>query len=206
MKRWIAHFISIILIAILAGCGGGSGPKRPWDTLAECEQENTELSLQVQRLQEQTGRLTEQVATLSALDKNTRQAALDTLDKIRIGKHSGIYDKDENGTKETLVVYLKVLDKEQDYIKAPGRCVVELCDLTAPEGEVKVKRFVCAPSYLSQNWGGTIFHSYYRIVRKDDDLEDYLLLKKPKELTLKVTFTDYYTGNVLTDQKVIVVD
>ncbi|OQY04583.1 MAG: hypothetical protein B6I25_06765 [Planctomycetales bacterium 4572_13] len=150
MKRRIDIFILIILAAMLTGCG--SGKQRQWDTLKNCKQENTELSMQVQRLESENTQLTEQVNTLSTLDAAARLEALDTLEKIRIGKHTGFYDKDDDGTNETLVVYLEPLDSAQDYTKAVGKVNIQLWDLNAAENKAKQAEWTLEPAELHKTW------------------------------------------------------
>jgi len=198
MKRWIDSFILVVMAATLAGCG--SSQRKPWATLKECEQENTNLSMRVRTLESENTRLTEQVNTLSTLDAAARLEALDTLDKVRIGKHSGFYDKDDNGTNETLVVYLEPLDTAQDYVKAVGKVNIDLWDLDAAEDTAKLAEWVVEPAELHPIWGGTIFSGYYRIKLTLEIVPD-----PQKEYTLKVTFTDYLGGKVLTDLKAVIV-
>ncbi|MEN8127239.1 MAG: hypothetical protein ABFR90_05470 [Planctomycetota bacterium] len=199
MKRWIDIFILIALIAMLVGCGGRN--QQPWDTLKECEQENTELSLRVQSLEAENTQLTEQVNTLSALDTTARLEALDTLEEIRIGKRTGFYDKDKDGTNETLVVYLEPLDTALDYVKAVGEVKIELWNLNAASDKAKLDEWTVKPDELHPTWGGSIFAAYYRIKLP---LGNASIQKK--EYTVKVTFTDYLSGKVLTDQKVITIE
>ena len=197
MKRRIDMFIVAALTAgLLAGCS--SGEKRPWNTLEACIQANTELSMQVQHLEAENTQLTGQVNTLSTLDAAARLESLDTLEKIHIGKRTGFYDKDDNGTNETLVVYLEPLDTTQDYIKAVGRVDIELWDLNAADDRAKLAEWTLEPNELHKTWGGTIFAGYYRI-----KLPLEIPPNQQKEYTLKVSFTDYLTGKVLTDQKVL---
>ncbi len=196
MKRRIDLFILIALAMMLAGCS--SGEKRPWDTLEACIQANTELSMQVQHLESENTQLTEQVNTLSTLDPAARLGALDTLEKIRIGKRTGFYDKDDNGTKETLVVYLEPLDTTEDFIKAIGKVNIELWDLDTAEDKAKRAEWMVEPSKLHETWGGTIFAGYYRIKLPLEIAPD-----QNKAYTVKVSFTDYLTGKILTDQKVL---
>ncbi len=198
MKRWIGFFILIALGAIPVGCGRKT--QRDWDTLKECTQKNTDLSLQVQHLEHENTQLTEQVNTLSALDAAVRLEALDTLDKIRIGKRSGFYDKDDDGTNETLVVYLKPLDTAQDSIKAIGRADVGLWDLDDPN-DSRIEVWEIIPEILHESWGGNILSSYYRF-----ELNPKKTPQRGKEYTVKVTFTDYLSGKVLTDQKVLTIE
>ena len=196
MKRRIEIVIMIALGITLTGCGGGK--QHQTDLLSECEQENTTLSAQVQTLKSENTELTEQVNTLSKLDARTRLESLDTLKKICIGKHSGFYDKNEDGKNETLVVYLEPLDTVQDFVKAIGAVKIELWDLDEISEKAKLSEWTLKPSDLHKTWGGTIFHSYYRIKLP---LEDIPL--ENEEYTVKVTFTDYLSGKVLTDQKVL---
>ena len=212
MKRRIDSFILITLAVMLTGCR--SENQRTWDTLKECRQENTELSMQVQRLESEKSQLTEQVHTLSTLDAAARLETLDTLEKIRIGKHTGFYDKDDNGTNETLVVYLEPLDTTQDFVKAIGKVDIELWDLNAAEDKAKLAEWTLEPDQLHQTWGGTIFAGYYRLkfpvgnILHTEEKEAAATKNRvgtahPTELTVKITFTDYLTGKVLTDQKVL---
>ena len=208
MKRRIDWFIFIALAAVLlAGCSGGK--KRSWDTLEACIQENTDLSMRVQSLESENTQLAEQVNTLSILDAAARLDALDTLEKIRIGKRTGFYDKDDNGTKEILVVYLEPLDTAQDYTKAVGKVTIQLWDLNASEDKAKEAEWTLEPTELHKTWGGTLFAGYYRIklplkdVLSGRETKNRVGTAHPTELTLKVTFTDYLTGKVLTEQKVI---
>jgi outer membrane murein-binding lipoprotein Lpp len=196
MKRWIDNFILIALAAILVGCG--SSTQRPWKTLKDCAQKNTELSIQIQALESENTQLTEQVNTLSTLDAAARLEALDTLDKIRIGKRTGFYDKDDDSTNETLVVYLEPLDMAQDFVKAIGGVKIQLWDLDTAANEAKPVEWTLEPADLHPTWGGTIFAGYYRIKLPLENFSD-----QKKDYTVKVSFTDYLSGKVLTDQKVI---
>ncbi|MHC4905983.1 MAG: hypothetical protein ACYTFX_10495 [Planctomycetota bacterium] len=199
MKRWIDTLIIAMVAILLVGCGNGTQKSR--GALEECQDQNTDLSLQIQTLQTKNDQLTEQVATLSAMDSKTRLTALDTLDKIRIGKYTDFYDKDENGTKETLIVYLEPLDTVQDTIKAIGTVKIELWDLNASEDKAKLAEWTIGADKLHTSWGGNIFAAYYRIKLPLETTPD-----KQKEYTLKVTFTDYLSGKALTGQQVITVD
>ena len=196
MKRWIGSFILIALAAMLAGCGNET--QRSWKTLKDCAQNNAELSMQVQALESENILLAEQINTLSALDAAAQLEALDTLDKVRIGKRTGFFDKDDDSTNETLVVYLETLDTAQDYVKAVGAVKIQLWDLNAADDKAKSVEWILEPAELHPTWGGTIFAGYYRIKLPLETVRD-----SQKEYTLKITFTDYLSGKVLTDQKVL---
>ena len=202
MKRRIDMFVILMVVASLTGCTNQQ--KRPWDTLAQCKQENTDLALQNQQLQTKNQQLTDQLEASLELEKGIQFESLNTLEKIRIGRRTGFYDNDNDGIKETLVVYLEPLDNQQDYIKAIGDCRVDLWDLNPSSDKILTHSFEFSPYYLNQNWGGTIFSSYYRLENQSKGLKDYLLKHQPKELTVKVSFSDYIGRKILTDQKVII--
>lgn len=196
MKRWIDSVILVAVVAILVGCS--SKTQRPWETLKDCAKKNTELSMQVQALEAENTQLAEQVNTLSTLDDAAQMETLDTLEKVRLGKRTGFYDKDEDGTNETLVVYLEPLDTAQDFVKAVGKVKIELWDLNAKAEQAKSAEWIIEPAELHRTWGGTIFASYYRIKVPMKKVSD-----QKKEYTIKVIFTDYLSGKVLSDQKTI---
>jgi outer membrane murein-binding lipoprotein Lpp len=196
MKPQIGLVILMTLAVIIVGCKSKS--LRPWGRLKECTQKNTVLSLQVQALEAENAQLAEQVHTLSELDAETRLEALATLDKIRIGKRTGFYDKDDNGTQEMLVVYLEPLDRLQDYVKAVGHAQIQLWDLDSESEETQPVEWTLKAEQLQGMWGGNIFASYYRI-----KLPVEIVSGQNKQYTLKVSFTDYLSGKTLTDQTVI---
>ena len=152
--------------------------------------------MQVQSLQSENKQLTEQVDTLSGLDKNIRLQDLDTLDKIHLNKRTGLYDTNEDGTKETLIVYVEPLDTAQDLIKAIGTVNIELWNLNTDVAEAKLADWTLKPDKLRKLWGGNIFASYYRLSFEVADI----LSGQEKELTIKVSFTDWLSGKVFRDQ------
>lgn len=184
--------------AVLAGCGGG--PQDPlWKDIDRLNEENTTLSLETQALRQENERLNEQVRTLSGLEPQTRLEALDTLAAVRISKRTGLYDMNEDGTDETLVVYLEPLDTARDTVKAVGKVRVELWNLDAPPADAKLTEWTLEPETLRELWGGNIFASYYRLPFELTDVE----IDAAQELTVKVTFTDFLSGKVLRDQATV---
>jgi hypothetical protein len=193
--QWSTAWPVMALAVMLAGCGGGSDPVL-WNDMARLKAENSELTLKVQHLQEETTRLSEQVATLSGLDETVRLQDLDTLDKIRIGKRTGFYDLDEDGRNDTLTVYIEPLDTSQDYVKAAGLVEVQLWNLNAASDGAKLASWSLAPGDIKDHWGGHIFASYYRLTFPVADI----LSGQETELTVKVQFTDLLSGKTASDQ------
>lgn len=199
MNKQTIQFAAVLIITalLLTGCGGRENVLLK--DLQQLKQENTDLSSQVQSLQQENTRLSEQVDTLAGLDESVRLKDLDTLAQIRLGRRTGLYDMDENGTDETLMVYVETLDAAQDYVKAVGTVRVQLWDLNTDPAGAKLADWTLKPNEIKDRWGGNIFAGYYRIPFEAANI----LSTHRDELTVKVTFTDLLSGRVLRDQTVI---
>ncbi len=195
MKRTL---LIVLLTAGLAGCRNGTQSSL-WEQIGRLSDERTELSLEVQRLERENAALAEQVQTLTGLDSEDRMAGLVTPQRIRIGRHTGLYDKTRDGQPDSLVVYLEPLDATQDVIKAAGAVNVELWDLAAPPEQAKAARWTVGAKELKTLWGRGLTGAYYRLIFPLDDLAQ----RDTKQWTLAVQFTDYLTGKILNDQQII---
>lgn len=196
----IRHLTQAAIVALLAvpGCRNGVSDQQ-WRQIEELKAECTELELQVQKLQAENQRLTEQLDALASIKKDVRLEALDKVAAIELSPRTGLYDKDDNGTKETLVVYLRVIDEAGDAVKETGAVEVQLWDLNAPEAEALLAKWQIAPEDLTNLWVSTIMTNYYRLTFDTANLN----LANRKELTVKATFTDYLTGKTLRQQTTI---
>jgi cell division protein FtsB len=183
----------------LAGCGG-SVEDSLWQQIRLLEEEKHTLEADNEKLQRENQQLNQQAATLQSIAADQRTAALNTLYKIEIGSRSGLFDKDNNGSKETLVVYVKPMDVVQDGVKAAGQMEVQLWNLDAadPNGAM-LKQWKIQPEELTRLWAGTIFSEFYRLNFPVDNI----IKGNEKDLTVKVKFTDYFTGKVLQAQQAI---
>jgi hypothetical protein len=188
---------ALAVCAFLLGCDRGM-EKSLFSQIKLLAEEKTELKLQVEKLQGANEELTKQVETLSALGPEVRLEALGRLASIEISGRSGLYDKDRDGTKETLVVYVRTIDDAGDAIKAVGSVEVQLWDLEA-EDNARLAQWRIKPDELKRLWSSTVMTSYFRLTFDASEL----LRDNEKELTVKVTFTDYITGNILRKQRVI---
>jgi hypothetical protein len=195
-----SHLILLVVIpiALLLGCENSS--KQPlWSQIQQLGKEKTDLKLQVKQLQKENEQLQGQVATLSSLEREVRLEALSGLERIEISKRSGLYDKDDDGKNESLIVYVQPFDDTGDTIKIVGKVIVQLWDLNRESNEAQIAEWQIEPAQLKQYWAGTFMTNYYRL--KFDVAN--MLTGSEKELTVKVTFTDYLTGRTLRAQKVI---
>jgi len=195
MKRWV--FI-VALAGGLAGCGNEVQTSL-WRQIKTLSEEKTDLTLEVERLRRENETLAQQVSTLAMIDKDVRKAGLSAPEQVRIGRHSGLYNKTQGQTPDSLVVYVEPMDAAQDTIKAAGRMQVELWNLAAVPEQAKLAVWQVEADDLKTLWGRGLLGAYYRLTFPLEGA----LKGDEKELTLTVRFTDYLSGKILTDQKVL---
>lgn len=188
------------LMAILAGCENGGRKKISLaDRIEQLTQQNTQLQRQVEESKKQSKQLKEQIQVLSGVRVEVKLEELYALQRIKIHKYTGFYDKDKDGKKEKLIVYIQPMDRQGDIIKAPGVVDVQLWDLNKENGQALLGQWHVGPDELKEIWFSTLMGANYRlmfdIAGKVDDFEE--------PLTVKVTFTDYLTGKVFKEQRVI---
>lgn len=196
--KYGVFFAWVCLLVLTCGCSK-STKKSLWDQLKQLDQEKTTLKLEVERLESENEDLTEQVENLSVLGPEARLEAMPLLKSITLGQRTGLFDKDKNGTKEKLIVYVRPLDETGDPIKAPGKMQVQLWDLNVEANEALLNQWDVEPDQLKMLWAPTMMTNYYRLTF---DVAE-LISDDQQELTVKVEFTDYITGKILRDQKVI---
>lgn len=196
--RFLALIIGLCIIIGLCGCQGSCNQKLLEEnkTLAL---EYSNLSKQVEDLSNANLALQSQLLTLSGLDPTAKIINIVTVDKIEVAQRTSIYDKDRDGIKESLIVYLKTLDEYGDAIKAAGQVDVELWNLDLPPEQSKIVSWTIKPSELKNKWAGTVMTNYYRLVF---DVLPVLDATKGN-LTVKVSFTDYLTGKKFSEQVAI---
>lgn len=195
MKRWM---LTAALLAWAAGCSSDVQTSL-WEQNKALSEQKTELTLEVERLRQENETLSGQVKTLTAVNKETRTAALVVPEMLVIGRHTGLYDKGTSGKPDSLVVYVEPRDAKQDTIKAAGNMQVELWNLAAAPEQAKLAAWEIGPEELKGLWGRGLLGAYYRLTFPLEGV----LKGNEKDLTVKVEFTDYLTGKILTGQKVI---
>lgn len=167
------------------------------ERIDKLSQEKTLLQRQVEQLTTENTRLEKRVETLSAIPKD--QLELWSLRRIEIGRFTGLYDKDKDGTKEQFVVYVQPIDQDGDLIKSPGSVDVQLWDLNKSGAEAMLGQWQVEPKELKKRWVKALLSTSYRLVF---DITDQAS-QSAEPLTVKVTFTDLLTGKVFQEQKVI---
>lgn len=186
------------LLLFAAGCGIGSERKDPAELKAErLRQEKASLTGDVQQYRAEIEQLQAQIQSLSALPQDQRDNPYE-LTTIRIARISNFFDKDKDGKQEKLIVYVQPIDAEGDVVKAAGTISVQLWNLNNPNGEALLGQWKVEPAELRKLWFDS-FTTGYRLTF--DRPEAVGVFSEP--LTIKVTFTDYLTGQSFRAQQVI---
>jgi len=190
--------IAFCLLSV-AGCQQPDQKESLTALIEKLTQENTELQKQIERSDTENKQFKQQIQVLSGLPEEVKLDSLNLLDKINIGKYTGFFDKDDDGKKEKLIVYIQPVDKQGDTIKAAGAVDVQLWDLNKTDSEALIDEWRIEPEELKKLWFATMVKINYRLTF---DVADKIeSMEEP--LTVKVTFTDYLTGKVFKEQKVI---
>jgi outer membrane murein-binding lipoprotein Lpp len=186
------------LLIWAAGCenGGKSPLAEKVDTL---RLEKRQLARQIEQSKTEAEQLRKQIETLSGLGPDIRLENLYDLRQIKITKYTNLYDKDKDGQKEKLIVYIQPIDEQGDIVKASGAVDVQLWDLNKKAGQALLGQWHVKPDELKKLWFATILIINYRLTFDvADKIERF-----EEPLTVKVTFTDYLSGKVFKEQKVI---
>jgi hypothetical protein len=197
---WTVGFVTVCLAPwLVTGCGIGSARKDSHEIKAQqIAREKTELMRDLQQARAENDQLAEQIKALSAIPEDERVNPYE-LTSIKITKYSNFYDKDNDGKREKFIVYFTPVDPEGDALKASGTVNVQLWNLDNLNGQALIHQWQIDPNELRSMWFDTLVSASYRLVL--DTPEELNTLADP--LTVKVTFTDYLTGEIFRDQQVI---
>jgi len=193
--RTVTAILAGCLLAIAAGCDKSSLAKE----ISTLRQEKAELRSQIEQSESEAEQLKKQVQVLSDLPPEVGLDDVYDLQKIKITRYTNLYDKDNDGKKEKLIVYIQPIDEEDDIVKATGAVDVQLWDLNKEDGEALLGQWHVTPNQLKELWFATLIIINYRL---SFDVADKIAGEE-EALVVKVTFTDYLTGKVFKEQKII---
>ncbi len=191
-------FVTVLVVCAACGCQEQSQTSL-WDQIKDLGEEKVTLREQNEKLQSENKQLKGQVKTLSGLGPEVRLEAFAAIKKIEISKRSGLFDKDDDGIKEKLIVYVRPSDDTGDTVKIPGTITVQLWNLNNESDEAMLASWKLEPEEIKMLWAGTFMTNYYRLTFDIAEIP----AGQGQELTVKVRFVDYVTGKTLTAQKVI---
>jgi hypothetical protein len=190
--------LSFFMFALAAGCeNADTGMPGLTSQVQRLSREKTQLQSQLEQSKTENEQLKNQIETLTALPKNQRE--LWSVQRIEIGRLSGLHDENKDGKKEKLIVYVQPIDQDGDTVKSPGAVDVQLWDLNKKGGQALVAEWHIGPAELKKLWLTALLAGNYKLMF--DVADKAGLFKEP--LTVKVAFTDYLTGKTFQEQKVI---
>jgi len=200
--RTLGFVATAVLISVLAGCNEAQKQPDPVaQRLASLEQQNAEQTREIDDLQRTNASLRKNLEVLSGLPDKTALEDLSRLESVGLTRYTGFYDKDKDkdGVKEALIVYVQPIDEQGDVVKAPGAVEISLWDLSQEPDEARLGQWRVGPKELQKLWFSTLMRTNYRLVFE----APVGAATADKPLTVKMTFTDYLTGRTLTDQMAI---
>ena len=190
---------SILCLLLVSGCQKANEDTAWIVQMKQLTQQNEQLQEQVDQSKTENKKLKEQVQVLSDLPEDVRGENLYSIERITIGRLSGFFDKDKDGKREKMIVYMTPVDKQGDGIKATGAANVQLWDLNKPNGEALIGEWDLEPDELKKSWFKTLVAVNYRLAF---DISD-TVKSFDEQLTARITFTDYLSGKVFKAQRVI---
>jgi len=193
-------FSVLCLLSFIGGCENANSIKTPLvERIGNLTEQKTQLENQLEQTRAENKQLKKQMHVLSGLPEQVKGENLYRLGKIVIGGYTGFFDKDKDGEKEKLIVYIQPIDEEGDIVKASGTVEVQLWDLNKEKGQALLGEWHVEPGELKKLWFATLITINYRLTF---DIADKVK-SFDEPLTVKVTFTDYLSGKVFKEQKVI---
>ena len=189
-----------LLIFLTAGCQQQAAKVSLEDRIGSLEKQNAALAAELEKEHLQTGELEKQLAALAGLKDAGELAGVARLKSVRIGRYTNLYDKNGDGVKEKLIVYLQPMDENGDIVKAAGSVEVQLWDMEKKGGEALLGTWRVGAEELKKLWLASFMTINYRL---SFDVAEQLSRPQQTPLTVKVVFTDHITGKVFRAQKTI---
>ena len=206
MKHIIVSLAELMIVVstglsavFLAGCEDAGAAQRTLEQqLRQLQQETTQLTTQLEQAETRNQELREQIQRVSDLKTDAEFEQIYNLQRIKLTGYTNLYDKDKDGKFEKLIVYVQPIDADGDVVKAVGKIDVQLWDLNRPNGQAMIGKWHVGPTELKKNWFTVMIVNYRLVFDISGKIEQYT-----EPLTVKVTFTDYLTGKVFKEQKII---
>jgi hypothetical protein len=191
------------LVVVAGGCGLAEQGRK----IEQLQQQNNQLSQEVSAARQQVvaqqqllEAQSKRIATLLALGTKRLEDLYYPV-RLEIERLSGGYDEDGKPGDDGVVVYIRPIDSDGDAIKAAGSISVELFDLANPDGEHMVGQMALSLEQARKVWYGRLWTQHYTVKCP------WLNARPPEhsEVTIRVTFTDYLSGQTLYAQHVCTV-
>ncbi len=197
--KTIITTLTICVLAAVTGCGSDTEIISMSDQLELTRKEKNKLAGQLEKTKADNEQLQKQLKTLSGAREEATFDDIHSIERVEITRYTNLYDKNDDGKMDTLIVYLKPSDAQADVIKASGEVDVELWDLSKAGAEAQLGKWHIKPEELKKLWFATLVTINYRLTFDvTGKIEKY-----DEPLTVKVTFTDHLSGKTFNEQKAI---
>jgi septal ring factor EnvC (AmiA/AmiB activator) len=97
----------VFLLAFAAGCENASTKSPLESEVSALREEKIQLTRQLTESKTQNEQLKKRLHVLSGLGEGVKAERLYRLERIKIGGYTNLYDKDKDGSKEKLIVYIQ---------------------------------------------------------------------------------------------------
>jgi hypothetical protein len=187
------------LFLAAAGCNPPGADPRVTQ-IQQLQDKNNELARSVAQKDERLSAQNQRIQELQGLSGERAIENLVHVDKIEIDRLSGGYDDNRDGVDDGVAVYLRLLDRDGDAVKASGGARVRLLDLARPDGSQLVGELSLDAAALRPLWYGRMLTYHYTI-----KVPWAGEAKRPehKSITVVVDFTELLSGKTFTAQKVV---
>jgi hypothetical protein len=190
--------LSIILLPFVIGCQNNE-TEQTLEKLNALEQQNTKLTERAAELQKQNEQLENRITVLAGLPEKSLPEKIYNLQQVKIVDYSNLYDKNKDGKIDTLLVYIEPIDDRGDSIKAACSIEIQLWDLNKTPDKSLLGEWKIPADVLKNSWVISFISAHYRLsFDVTGKIEKY-----DGPLTINVTFTDYLSGKVFKEQKII---
>ena len=190
-------YLFLLFAVVAAGCENASKKVVIEKENRRLLAENKQLTKNIEKLQAEKDQFAGQLNIVNQLGREVRLEAMPTLNKIELTSRSGLYDKDKNGSLETLRVYVRVVDSDGDAVKIPGSITIQLWNLNAEPDKALLRSWELGPEEIKKLWSGTFMTGYYRLRLDVSDLA----FSDDDTLTVNAVFTDYLSGRIAKAQR-----
>lgn len=195
MRPAAMHAAAVALL-VLTGAGGCIPPDRDDDPaqLLDARDRLEASRKEVAELKRQLAGRDEKIRTLRRLGPK-RLEHLFHVKSVRLGRYTGGAEMDDRPGNDGIKVFCTPIDQHGSGLKAAGTVTVQLFDLAEAPAQSKIFEKTWPVETIHKAWSGGLFGGHYAL--------DCRWSAPPAhdEITVRVQFLDYLTGNRFTVQK-----
>ena len=195
ISTWPSGLVLLAVLSVFLGCANKD------ELLLEAQNRNRELRQQLRQSQQTVEtqedtirRQSEQINNLSKLGTE-RLEVLFRVEKIKLGRYSGGAELDKNTGDDGIRVYITPQDEAGRTVTAAGSIEVNVFDL-ADKDESLLMSYSFSAIEAKKQWHGGGLANHYNITCPWKDK-----LPSGDEVTVRVKFIDYLTGQAFTATK-----